>query len=283
MSVRFHMLRAVFVAAVLAFSSCREAVRDGEETPVRVRLVAEETSVVPGGALHLGVVVDLAEGWHVYWRGRSDSGAPLEIRVDGPDGCEAGETLWPAPERLVSPGGILDHVYREDALVIVPFRVREDFSFGDLAEFRCTARWVACREACVAGTDTAALVLPVSRAGEQASLSSEAGLFRRTRPSIPVPLPDTLPGVRARWEDDRFVVRAGEDDRVVFFPAADCGELADPIADAVSDRGLLALRFRRTESGVGPASGVIEIRNNARGPAAFYEVNSALTEDWASD
>ncbi|MBM3319632.1 MAG: hypothetical protein FJY73_03030 [Candidatus Eisenbacteria bacterium] len=283
MGVRYRMLRAVLVAAILAFASCREGVRDGEETPVRIRLVANESSVVSGGTLHLGIVVDLAEGWHVYWKGRSDSGAPLEIRVDAPDGCEAGEMLWPAPERLVSPGGILDHVYREDALVIVPFRVREDFSSRDLAEFRCTARWVACREACVAGTDTAALILPVSRAGEQASLSLDAGLFRRVRLSIPVPLPDTHPGVRARWEDDRFIVRAGEDDRVAFFPAADCGELADPIADAVSDRGLLALRFRRTESGVGPASGVIEIRTNARSPAAFYEVNSALTEDGASD
>ncbi|MFH1679623.1 MAG: protein-disulfide reductase DsbD domain-containing protein [Candidatus Eisenbacteria bacterium] len=276
--MRTALVSAGVILALALLAGCRDG-----EAPVRVRLAAEEESLVPGRFSNLGVHVRLAKGWHTYWKGRSDSGAPLEILVDGPEASVIGDMLWPSPERLVSPGEILDHVYQDEFLVIVPVRLPLSFSPGDSAEVRCEVKWVACREACLAGSTRASLALPVTGGLKTPSPSADADLFRRALLTIPVPLPDSAGAVRTGWEEDRFVVRGGDEDRMAFYPAADCGELVDPIADAVSDRGRLTLRFRGTESGVGPARGVIEMSNNDRGRVAFYELNVPHPDSRASE
>ncbi len=264
--VGLHLfLRAL--PALLLLPGCRAS-----ESLVTVRLVSERSAIVAGGSTDLGVHLRMAKGWHTYWRGSSDSGAPLDIRIEAPEGFAVGESEWPAPERMVSTGDVLDHVYEGSVTVIAPVSVPLRAAESDSATFRCVVQWVACREACLAGADTVSLTLPVAPPGSGAPPASDARLFREARRRIPGPGGKTS-GIRTRWEGDDLVVEGEGKARLVFYPDSDCGALIDPIRDAESDSGRLRLRLRRTEDGIGPAKGILEINSPRGSSAVFVELN----------
>jgi thiol:disulfide interchange protein DsbD len=66
--------------------------RDGEHR-VEARLVR---TLGTGTRARVGVVFDLAPGWHVYWRSSGDTGLPPELSWDV-EGAEIGPIQWPAP------------------------------------------------------------------------------------------------------------------------------------------------------------------------------------------
>ena len=60
------------------------------EDPVKARLVAESGAIVPGKTLWVALRLEIAPGWHAYWRNPGDSGLPPEISWKLPPGFSAG-------------------------------------------------------------------------------------------------------------------------------------------------------------------------------------------------
>src|SRR5437868_13091568 len=89
--------RLVVVAAVMFAAMPLHAAGLPTEHPVVARLVSENASVTPGQTLWFDLHLDIAPGWHTYWRNPGDSGLPTEIAWKLPDGCTAGEIAWPVP------------------------------------------------------------------------------------------------------------------------------------------------------------------------------------------
>jgi len=87
--------------------------------PVAARLVPEAATIMPGGTLWVDLHLDIAPGWHTYWRNPGDSGLPTEIAWELPAGFSAGEIAWPAPERFVV-GTIGNYGYHGSTDLLVP-------------------------------------------------------------------------------------------------------------------------------------------------------------------
>ena len=66
---------------------------------MQAHLVADVVSVSPGTSFDLGVLLEMEEGWHVYWRNNGDSGGPTRVEWMLPAGFEAGPLRWPAPHK----------------------------------------------------------------------------------------------------------------------------------------------------------------------------------------
>ncbi|MGZ6034431.1 MAG: protein-disulfide reductase DsbD family protein [Myxococcaceae bacterium] len=64
---------------------------------VRATLVSDVTQVDPGGELRLGVQLEMARGWHVYWKNPGEAGLPSGVVWDAPR-VAVGPLVWPAPE-----------------------------------------------------------------------------------------------------------------------------------------------------------------------------------------
>ncbi len=45
----------------------------------------------------------LAPGWHTYWRNPGDTGMPIQLEWNLPDGVLMGPVQWPTPSRISSP------------------------------------------------------------------------------------------------------------------------------------------------------------------------------------
>src|SRR5438477_9636005 len=121
-------LAAVFASAAPADAASPLPLAD----PVVARLVPEAGAVVPGGTLWVDLHLDIAPGWHTYWRNPGDSGLPTEIAWTLPTGFRAGDIQWPVPERFVL-GTIGNYGYSGTADLLVPITAPAELQPGATA------------------------------------------------------------------------------------------------------------------------------------------------------
>src|SRR5205807_2986948 len=127
-AVRFAAVFAIALAAGLPASAGSAT----DPHPVTARLVSELSAVAPGATLWIDLHLDIAPGWHTYWRNPGDSGLPTEIAWTLPAGFNAGEIVWPTPERFVV-GTIGNYGYHGSADLLVPIAAPADIKPGDTA------------------------------------------------------------------------------------------------------------------------------------------------------
>ena len=142
-----------------------------------VELISEYDAVVPGQSFDLAVRFDLEEHWHIYWKNPGASGLSTTIDWVLPEGIEAGEVQWPAPERIQL-GGLVNYGYEEEAVFIVTLQAPEDLKLGSDLAITANLFWLICKETCLPGEAALDLVLPVASKAEP---SAEATAFAEAR------------------------------------------------------------------------------------------------------
>jgi DsbC/DsbD-like thiol-disulfide interchange protein len=242
---------------------------------VRARLIASQGALVPGGKIDLGIVFTIESGWHLYWDGRNDTGFPITVEPQLPDGYTAGKMLWPVPERHISPGPLLDHVYQGAVTLVLPVTVPASARAGEKATLGCDVSWAVCREMCLIGDAQVSITLPVVAADPPPASEADRAVFARARALIPRPVESDNRPIEMAWSGAVFTVRAPGAKHMLFFPASDCGSYADAIHDGEVEGDRLALRFKSENGQVGPAAGVLEIRGRGDSPelVEFHRVH----------
>jgi thiol:disulfide interchange protein len=178
-------LGIVCTAALWLIAPAQSAEPVAPTDPVVAQLVPEFGVVAPGTTLWVDLHLDIAPGWHTYWRNPGDSGLPTEIAWTLPSGFAAGDIVWPAPERFVS-GGIGNYGYGGAADLLVPIAVPPQLDRAGEARLQADATWLVCAEICIPGEAKLALNLPIG-VTPAASDSAAAALFSRARSHVPEP------------------------------------------------------------------------------------------------
>ncbi|HLY45511.1 MAG TPA: protein-disulfide reductase DsbD domain-containing protein [Stellaceae bacterium] len=186
--MRIGVVRGGLIFAIaLAFAGlpARAASPAAPLNPVAARLVPETAAVTPGKTLWVDLHLDIAPGWHTYWKNPGDSGLPTEIAWSLPPGFRAGDTLWPTPQRFVL-GAIGNYGYGGMADLLVPLAAPADLKPGGSVHVAADATWLVCSEICIPGEAKLALDLPV---GESSSAPDPAtrALFEGVRARLPLP------------------------------------------------------------------------------------------------
>ncbi|MEI6278405.1 MAG: thioredoxin family protein [Verrucomicrobiae bacterium] len=159
--------------------------------PVKAELISSAAAVVPGRPLEVGLLLEMAPGWHTYWEYSGDAGLPTKITWSLPDGFHAGPIQWPAPHLMIEPGDIWTYGYGERVLLITTIIPPKDLKAP--VTLRGKASWLACRDLCVPGSAELQLDLPVSTA----SAPDHAGLFAEFRSLVPSA---EAPPFRLNWK-----------------------------------------------------------------------------------
>ncbi|WP_245804446.1 protein-disulfide reductase DsbD family protein [Erythrobacter tepidarius] len=60
--------------------------------------------------------------WHGYWSNPGDAGQGMRLTLDLPPGWEAGDPLYPVPQRLTI-SGLMNHIYEGQYVVLVPVKL----------------------------------------------------------------------------------------------------------------------------------------------------------------
>ncbi|MGM0575776.1 MAG: protein-disulfide reductase DsbD family protein [Myxococcota bacterium] len=156
---------------------------------VDVRLMTDVNGVVPGETFRVGVLFEVEEGWHVYWRYAGETGLPTEIGFQAPDGFELRGMRWPTPTRIESDSGIVSYGYEEDVLLFTEVTAPPDILEGEAITLTAHADWLVCHENCIPGTARLSLPLHVR---SDAGPSDHRPVFEAAGERIPGPLPEDL-------------------------------------------------------------------------------------------
>jgi DsbC/DsbD-like thiol-disulfide interchange protein len=190
------------------------------ENLVRFHLVADVTRVAPGQELTIAARFDVEPTWHLYWVNPGETGLPTEVAIEAPDGFEVGPIQYPGPEKFESPGGIVSYGYSEHALLSAPVIAPDEIPESG-ARFAAEGSWLACREVCIVGKASAALVLPPASADEPSQPENTA-LFDRHRALLPRPLTelaDARPEVKREDGRVNLAVAVPGAERLEYYPS----------------------------------------------------------------
>lgn len=139
----------------------------------------ETALLVPGptvaGAAMVGLMIDVPDGWHTYWRNPGDAGVPPVIATDGSANLKAVDVAFPAPERYFD-GFSTSIVYHDAAVFPVTVVAADPAAPVDL---KLRLDFGYCKEICVPATATLAAVIgPQTPADPDAKAAVDAALAR---------------------------------------------------------------------------------------------------------
>ncbi len=191
-----------------------------EDDLVTARLVSDAAAIEPGGTFRIAVLLEPKAGWHVNWLNPGDAGLAPGVEWQVPEGFKVGPVRWPFPERFKT-GPIVIFGYSGELLLVAEVRVPAAAKPGSTAEFGADVSWLACNEACIPGSATVTLRIPLQEAGAADTEwmpRIERSLERCPRPSLEW-------NVEAKIDPQGFIainVGGGADavrlDDVFFFP-----------------------------------------------------------------
>ena len=213
------------------------------EDHARLRFVAPTRGLVAGDTNYLGLLFDIDPEWHIYWDGVNDSGFAPSADWTAPPGVEVGEIVWPAPKRYLGPGNVLDHIYEEQVLLLVPVEVPRDARVGQQMTFRAQVEWLVCKEMCLPGFGDVRLTLPVVAAGSDNPATEFADEFEAAWARVP--LEEALhddPRVRIHLSGTTVQVDAQGARRLSYYPQSEAARIAEPVRRGVSTDGHLRLQ-----------------------------------------
>jgi thiol:disulfide interchange protein DsbD len=246
------------VGGAAAPDTCASA---GASEHVRVRLISERESLVPGQTALLGVCFDVEPGWHIYWDGLNDSGMPPMVTLQLPPGFTAGPIRWPVPtKRHVAEGGILDHLYEGRVTLVVPVMVPAGALPGQSATFHASLDWFVCKDVCIRESGRADLTLPVTAAAaEPPRLTPDASLL-----AGPFPEPTLPRWISTSWMGRTLRIMAEPPAgppvmRLEFYPLADCAPPADLVRQGEASGTGLSIDFSGSAPPEARARGVLMV------------------------
>jgi thiol:disulfide interchange protein/DsbC/DsbD-like thiol-disulfide interchange protein len=180
-----RILAILFLVAAISLPAFSK-IQQGREL-VQASLLADTTAIVPGQPFQVGLLLEMAPGWHTYWEYSGDAGLPTSIQWNLPEGFQAGPIQWPAPEAKLEPGDIQTYAYSGRVLLLTT--ITPAAAVSENTTLRAKADWLVCENICIPGGAELELTLPVAASASPANPS----LFEEFRSQIPSESPPPYP------------------------------------------------------------------------------------------
>lgn len=159
--IRFLKL---FVLLGLLLAPSQAVAQDGRvqrTERIAAELVAMSQWAAPGSTAVVAVRQDIEPGWHTYWRNPGDSGGPTTLTWTLPSGVEAGNIVWPLPQRQRLQS-LMNYGYSGQVYLPVPIQIPAGARPGTNLPLRVKALFFVCSdEMCVPDELTLTLDLPI--------------------------------------------------------------------------------------------------------------------------
>ena len=206
----------LLVCAVLLPSTARaqiqlklgQAAAELSDTVVTPRIKAQLVALAPEGIatgkpLELGLRIAHQPEWHTYWKNAGDSGLPTQLNWQLPQGMQAADIDWPAPQQI-RVSDMLNYGYEGTVLLPVAVRVNDAFQADadGTVQVQLHASWLVCRVECIPEEGQFALRLPVD-----ASHTMWANEFAAAHAQVPQLLSSAQATFHAVPDTDRVTLR----------------------------------------------------------------------------
>lgn len=154
-----------------------------ETENAEVKLISEQSAIVPGETFWVGIDMEIREGWYVYYRNPADSGMPLTVEWTHEKDFNISDIKWPYPQWKDVPGGLTSYAYADSMLYMMEATAPEDLEPGEQTTLQVSADWLICEKVCIPENADLELTLDVA---EQPSFNEEnLALFSKMREKLP--------------------------------------------------------------------------------------------------
>ncbi len=133
-------------------------------------LLSERSAATPGDTFIGALKLDLADGWHVYWKNPGDSGLPPTAVWKNSPGVTAGEFRFPPPHAIpLEP--LMNYGYEGEIVLPFEIKVAADAKVGDTLTIGALFDYLICADVCIPEMVTLSISLPVAAAPASVSPS----------------------------------------------------------------------------------------------------------------
>lgn len=171
-----------FLFAVAIFFLLHQSIPAQHKSLAEARLVADSYSPEKDSIISLGVLINLQDDWHIYWRNPGDSGLPTDIELILPNEITASQIKFPIPKIFAS-DEIVNFGYAHKVLFLFDLKIPKDFKTKELI-ISAKINSLICKELCKAFDTTVTITLDLSKdfiAGKTIS-----SLFESTEKMLPL-------------------------------------------------------------------------------------------------
>jgi DsbC/DsbD-like thiol-disulfide interchange protein len=188
-------MKSGFQIGMILLAVCGVAARVAEAAdppvPVRASFLADVKAVKPGQGFDVGVLLQVDEGWHVYWENPGEAGAPTRVRIAAPAGVTVSDVRYPLPKEFNQAGDIKGYGYEGQVLFVARVTTPRDWPKGKPVRLTAQASWLSCsKEVCLPGKANLEVSVGVGDAPENAN----SELFATWHPKLPLRVEDgTVP------------------------------------------------------------------------------------------
>ncbi len=144
------------------FVSGSAVAAENDEVYVVPHLVSDVSAVAAARTFKLGVLLDMKEGWHTYYKEPGDAGMKTSIDWQLPPGFKASEIIWQKPQKFIE-AGITTYGYHDKVLLAAVITPPAAFKPADKTfVFKAKVKWLSCKDICLPGQGDVSLTLPVA-------------------------------------------------------------------------------------------------------------------------
>ncbi|NWF49826.1 MAG: hypothetical protein HXY49_04720, partial [Ignavibacteriaceae bacterium] len=126
-------------------------------------------------------LVELEEGWHLYWRNSGDTGIPTSIEFGLPEGITVSEIQWAVP-KVFEYEGLASFGYDKQVLLLTELTIPENYQSNSVS-VTAKLKSLICKDVCIPFNTTVSKEIMLMNnfpADDDAST-----LFTRTRKNLP--------------------------------------------------------------------------------------------------
>ena len=211
--------------------------------------LVKNTQISSNGIVHIGIKMDMQEGWHTYWLNPGDSGGAIDIEWILSDESNVSDVIYPTPHRIPYPP-LMTFGY-EDQVIFPVDLIAKDLN-KDI-DITANINFLICADVCI--PESAVIKTTLNTIAEDVNLSK----WRDQVPSILLP---NISSVNENYLELRFSYNKKIDD-IYFFPIEENMFIYNPTQDLIREENNWLLKVPLLKGITKNISGVLVINDES--------------------
>lgn len=234
----------VVTLALIAVSGGLRAQILGGTTIARPVLLVP--SAGPSEPFTVGIRFALEPGWYLYWKNPGDSGLPVDVQWELPQGWKASALRFPVPAKFEY-DGMISYGYKNEVMFLATLTPGRE----PLTSLKASLDWLVCKESCIRGSAVVEAAAGSSKGEAERALADALADLPLPLSALRISLKSATVTKDAEEWMAEIELEGSDASRVTdFYPELTDQALVD-LASIRVDAGILRFRFEAQEGGAG--------------------------------
>jgi thiol:disulfide interchange protein DsbD len=147
----------------------------------KARIVSNSYSADEDSSIQIGVLIELANGWHIYWKNPGDTGIPTKIDWNVPKNFQLLNKQWPIPKAFEF-DGLVSYGYENQVLFITDIILLKNDN-SHIINISVKIKSLLCKDICIPFDTTVNFTIDVRK--DYSTNETAKKLFEQTKKTLP--------------------------------------------------------------------------------------------------